>query len=47
MSTRVDEPWRSHLADLVDSVRKLVTAIFNVNKGLAVRNIAAVYVGDS
>src|SRR6266498_2757919 len=47
MPPLVDQPAVPHLADLVDAVGELVAAILDVDRSLAVGNIAAVHIGNA
>jgi hypothetical protein len=47
VATFVDEAPSPDLTHLIDAIRKLVAAVFDVNRGVAVRHIPAVDVGDA
>ena len=36
-----------HLADLIDAVGELVAAILDVHRGVGVRDVAAVHIGNA
>lgn len=46
MPPLVDQPPSPHLADFIDAVGKLVAPVLDVNHGAAVRQVAAVDIGD-
>jgi hypothetical protein len=47
MAALINQVTAPHLTDFIDAVRKLVTAVFYGDFGVAARQIAAVDIGDA
>jgi hypothetical protein len=47
MARHVDDIAACHLADFVDAVRELVTAILHMYARVGMREIAAIHIGDT